>query len=71
MKYLAVIERTGTGYSAFVPDLFGCVATGSTLDEVRKEIQEAVEFHLEGLQEEHLTPPAPDAEALFVEVARV
>ena len=49
MKYLIVIEKTETGYSAYSPDIDGCVATGATKDEVEKNMKEAIEFHLEGL----------------------
>jgi len=49
-KYLIVIEKTQTGYSAYSPDILGCVATGSTLHQVKSEIQEAIEFHLEGMR---------------------
>ena len=49
MKYLIVIEKTDTGYSAYSPDIDGCVATGATKDEVEKNMKEAIEFHLEGL----------------------
>ncbi len=59
MKYLVVIEPTATGYSAFSPDLPGCVATGADLEEVNNNMREAVAFHLEGLQEEGLPIPAP------------
>ncbi len=52
MKYLIVIEKTQTGYSAFSPDLDGCVATGSTRKEVEQAMKEAIEFHLEGLRQE-------------------
>ena len=52
MKYLIVIEKTKTGYSAYSPDLEGCIATGATLEEVEKRMKEAIEFHLEGLREE-------------------
>ena len=48
-KYLVVIEKTATGYSAYSPDLEGCIATGKTRDEVEREMQEAIEFHLEGI----------------------
>lgn len=51
-KYSIVIEKTGTGYSAYSPDIPGCVATGGTRQEVEKNIKEAIEFHLEGLSVE-------------------
>ena len=50
-KYLIIVEKTGTGYSAYSPDLDGCVATGKTRDEVEREMQEAIAFHLEGIKQ--------------------
>jgi predicted RNase H-like HicB family nuclease len=52
MKYLIDIEPTGTGFSAYSPDLPGCVSTGATLEEVERSMQAAIELHLEGLREE-------------------
>ena len=57
-KFLVVIEETKTGYSAYVPSLQGCVATGKTRNEVEQNIYEAINFHLEGLKAEGL--PVPD-----------
>jgi len=50
MRYLTIIEKTKTGYSAYSPDVPGCMATGETKDEVERNIKEAIEFHLEGLR---------------------
>lgn len=61
MRYAVVIEKAGGNYSAYVPDLPGCVATGQTPDEVNTNIREAIRFHLDGLREDGL--PIPDAEA--------
>jgi predicted RNase H-like HicB family nuclease len=59
MKYAIVIERAGSSYSAYVPDLPGCIATGATVEETRKTIAEAVAFHLEGMREGgEAIPPA-------------
>ncbi len=69
MKYLVVIEPTPTGFSAYSPDVDGCVATGGTLDEVQRNIQEAIEFHVEGLRAEGLEVPPPRAQATFVSIA--
>ncbi|GAB6063092.1 type II toxin-antitoxin system HicB family antitoxin [Deferrisoma palaeochoriense] len=69
MRYLVVIERTTTGYSAFSPDVPGCVATGATKEEVEKAFREAIEFHLEGLAAEGESPPESRSEAVMVEVA--
>ena len=49
-RYLIVIEATATGYSAYSPDLLGCVATGGTRAEVERAMQEAIDFHVEGLR---------------------
>lgn len=59
MKYAVVIEDAGPNFSAYVPDLPGCIATGDSLAEVEQEIQEAIRFHLDGMIEEGLEPPAP------------
>jgi predicted RNase H-like HicB family nuclease len=68
VKYLVVVEKAPTNYSAYVPDLPGCVSTGATLEEVQKNIQEAIEFHLDGLREDGLPIPTPQTRAEFVEV---
>ena len=62
MRYAIVIEKAAGNYSAYVPDLPGCVATGVTLEEVEQQIKEAISFHLEGLREEGL--PIPEATTL-------
>ena len=67
-KYLVVIEETSTGYSAYSPDLGGCVSTGQTREEVEKNMQEAIEFHLEGLRLEGLRVPQPHSYSTYVEV---
>ena len=69
MKYLVVIEQTETGYSAFSPDVDGCVATGETQDEVLHNMREALEFHLGGLRAEGYEVPAPSSVSAYVEVA--
>jgi len=58
-KYLIVVERTQTGYSAFSPDVPGCIATGKTKPETERNMREAIAFHLEGLREDHLGIPSP------------
>jgi predicted RNase H-like HicB family nuclease len=68
MKYAVVIEKSETGYGAYVPDLPGCVALGETLTETERLIQEAVEFRLEGLREDGVPVPEPSALAQYVEV---
>ncbi|MEZ6235752.1 MAG: type II toxin-antitoxin system HicB family antitoxin [Phycisphaerales bacterium] len=67
MRYAIVIEHAGANYSAYVPDLPGCVATGATPEEARANIQDAVRFHLEGLREDGLPVPPPAAVAAYVE----
>ncbi|WP_232321510.1 type II toxin-antitoxin system HicB family antitoxin [Picosynechococcus sp. PCC 7117] len=69
MRYLIVIEKTNTGYSAYAPDLSGCIATGTTKAEVKKNMQEAIAFHLEGLQLEGLEIPQPSVSSAYVEIA--
>ncbi|MEO6454249.1 MAG: type II toxin-antitoxin system HicB family antitoxin [Ginsengibacter sp.] len=56
-KYLVVYEKTTTGFSAYVPDLPGCIATGSTKKSIEKNIYETILFHLDGLREEGLPIP--------------
>lgn len=68
MKYLIVIEPTGTGFSAYSPDLPGCVATGATREQCEANMREAIEFHLDGLREEGEPIPQPATAAAFVEV---
>ena len=68
-KYLVVIEKTATGYSAYSPDLEGCVATGKTRDEVEHEMQEAIEFHLEGLSRNGDPIPEPHTYSRYVEIS--
>ncbi len=69
MKYLVVIEPTATGFSAYSPDLPGCVTTGPTLEVVESNMQEAIAFHLEGLEAEGCEIPAPSSTAAYVEIA--
>ena len=69
MQYLIVIEKTETGYSAYSPDLPGCVSTGTTREEVEQNMREAIEFHLEGLKLEELEIPQPTTSSAYVEVA--
>ena len=69
MKLLIVVEQTDSGFSASAPDLPGCIATGSTRENVEHGMREAIEFHLEGLRADGMTVPAPQAYATMVEVA--
>ena len=68
-RYLIILEETGTGYSAYSPDLPGCVATGSTRKETEREIREAIEFHIEGLRLAGDAVPVPHSVAAYCEVA--
>jgi predicted RNase H-like HicB family nuclease len=68
MKYLIVIEQTATGYSAYSPDLPGCIATGSTRDDVEREMKDAITFHLEGLKAEGIAIPRPGTSSSYVEI---
>jgi predicted RNase H-like HicB family nuclease len=67
MRYAIVIEKTKTGYSAYVPDLPGCIATGRTKSEVEGEMRGAIRFHIDGLKEDGLPVPKPTSIAEYVE----
>jgi predicted RNase H-like HicB family nuclease len=69
MRYAIVIEKAEGNYSAYVPDLPGCVATGTTVEEVESEMREAIAFHVEGLREDGLPIPAPVSLVEYVDVA--
>jgi len=67
-KYLMVIEKTETGYSAYSPDLQGCVSTGRTREDVEKNMHEAIALHLDGLREEGQSVPEPHTYSAYVEL---
>lgn len=69
MRYAIVIEKGANSYGAYVPDLPGCVAVGETLEEVKTLIQEAILFHLEGLQEDGFPLPEPVSICEYVEAS--
>ena len=69
MRYAIVIEKAEGNYSAYVPDLPGCVATGASPSEVEAKIREAIEFHLAGLQEDGLPIPQPSSKVEYVDIA--
>lgn len=69
MRYALVIEKTASNYSAYVPDLPGCIATGATVEDVERAIHEAILFHLDGMREEGLPIPMASAQVEYVEVA--
>jgi predicted RNase H-like HicB family nuclease len=68
IRYADVIEKAKKNYSAYCPDVPGCAATGATLEEVRKNIKEALEFHLEGMAEDGDAAPDPASVVEYVEV---
>jgi predicted RNase H-like HicB family nuclease len=68
MRYAVVIEKGQSNYSAYVPDLPGCVAVGDTIQEIEREIQEAIEFHLEGMRADGQPIPEPSSRVEYVEV---
>jgi predicted RNase H-like HicB family nuclease len=67
MRYAVIIEKAAGNYSAYVPDLPGCVATGATVEAVEQEIRDAIRFHIEGLKADGLEVPAPTSLAEYVE----
>jgi predicted RNase H-like HicB family nuclease len=67
MRYAVVIEKANQNFSAYVPDLPDCIATGATVAEVETEIGEAIRLHVEGLLEDGLAVPEPSAIAEYVE----
>ncbi|BBJ24477.1 type II toxin-antitoxin system HicB family antitoxin [Candidatus Nitrotoga sp. AM1P] len=69
MRYAIVVEKTENNYSAYVPDLPGCVATGFTVEEIEREIREAIECHIEGLIEDGLPIPQPTSIVEYLEIA--
>lgn len=69
MKYLIIIEKSETGYSAYSPDLLGCVSTGETPEETEKNMKEAISFHIDGLKEEGYEVPQPTSRSSYVEIA--
>jgi predicted RNase H-like HicB family nuclease len=68
-RYLVVVEQTSTGFSAYSPDLPGCISTGATRAEVEANMREAVEFHIEGLRLEGYPVPEPSSQSAYVDVA--
>ena len=69
MRYAMIIETGKQNYSAYLPDLPGCVATGKTVEEVRERMREAIELHLAGMREDGLPIPKPTTLADYVEAA--
>ena len=69
MRYAIVIEKAEGNYSAYVPDLPGCVATGATVEETEESIREAIAFHLDGMREDGMPIPQASTHVEYVEVA--
>jgi len=69
MKYLIILEETKKGFSAYSPDLPGCVATGSTKEEVEENMKGAIAFHLEGMHKEGIEVPQPHSFSSYLEVS--
>ena len=67
MKYAVVIERAGANYSAYVPDLPGCISVGDTIEETERNIREAITLHLEGLREQGEVVPTPTTKVEYVD----
>jgi predicted RNase H-like HicB family nuclease len=67
MRYAVVIEKANGNYSAYVPDLPGCVATGESVRAVERNIREAIRLHIDGLKEDRLPIPKPTARAEYIE----
>ncbi len=68
-RYLIIVEESATGFSAYSPDLPGCIATGHTVDEIEAEMHDAIEFHIEGLHLADCPVPEPRSCAAYCEVA--
>lgn len=68
-RFAIVVEKAENNYSAYVPDLPGCIATGSTMEETEREIREAIELHIEGMIEDGLPVPQPISIVQYIEVA--
>jgi predicted RNase H-like HicB family nuclease len=68
-RFLIVVEKAGSAFSAYSPDVPGCVATGTTPEQIKARMQTAIAMHVEGLREDRLPIPEPSATAEYVEVA--
>ena len=69
MKYLIVIEKTSTGFSAYAPDVPGCASAGRTEEETKANMNEALAFHVDGLKREGLPVPMPSTKPAYVEIS--
>ena len=68
-KYTIIIEKAEHNYSAYCPDLPGCIATGITVEETIRRMKQSIEFHIEGLEKEQMPVPEPSTQAASIEVA--
>ena len=68
-KYFVIIEKKATGYSAYSPDIPGCVSTGKTKQEIKRNMREAIEFHLDGLRLEGEPLPVPHSSSAYVPIS--
>jgi predicted RNase H-like HicB family nuclease len=68
MRFAIVIEKAESNFSAYVPDLPGCVATGATVEEAELQIREAIEFHLDGMRKDGIAIPQPASRVEYVEI---
>ena len=69
MRYAIVVEKAGNNFSAYAPDLPGCVATGSTVKEAEQKIQAAIQFHIDGMREDGLPIPAASSVVEYLDIA--
>ena len=69
MRYAIVVEKAGNNFSAYAPDLPGCIATGSSVKEAEQEILKAIKFHIDGLRKDGLPIPSPDSVVEYLEIA--
>lgn len=68
MKYAVVIEKAQSNYSAYVPELPGCVAIAASIEEVEREIREAIEFHIEGIRQDGESVPVPSSSVEYIDI---
>ena len=71
MKYAMIIEKGENNYSAYLPDLPGCITTGKTIAEIKQRMSEAIEMHIEGMIEDGLPIPVPNSEVDYIEVEKL
>jgi predicted RNase H-like HicB family nuclease len=69
MRYAIVIEHADGNYSAYVPDLPGCIATGATVAEIASQMREAIELHMEGMREDGVPIPPPPSQVDYIDIA--